>query len=159
MRPRRSILRAARRRSGEITPAKSRTTIATNNADEMISKGRRSRDPGRESPSTSGRDSGAASTCAAGAMSNAPAGVVEIRQAVTMSGWIDHACSHGGRYHVVALCQLADGLLKDRPRLVAVLALPLGVEPGLAQLVAERRRIGLVEDHALCGEVLLQAWR
>ena len=43
------------------------------------------------------------------------------------------------------LYQLADRPLQDGPRLLAILALPLGVETSLAQLVAEGCGVGLVE--------------
>src|SRR3712207_3577302 len=55
-----------------------------------------------------------------------------------------------------ALCQGADGILKDRPRLIAVFALPFRVEAGLAELVPERCGIRFVEDQALPGELLLK---
>src|SRR5215475_12841042 len=63
-------------------------------------------------------------------------------------------CAMTGPY---ALRQLADGLLEQRPCLVAIFTFPLGIETGGAQLVAERRRIGLIEDEALAGELVLDA--
>src|SRR5215469_15517361 len=52
--------------------------------------------------------------------------------------------------------ELADRLLQDRPRLVAVFRLPLRIETGGAQFVAERSRTGLIEREALRGQVGLQ---
>ena len=52
---------------------------------------------------------------------------------------------------------LPTDFLQQRPGLVAVFALPLGVEAGGAQLLAERRPVGLVERQALAGQLLLQA--
>src|SRR6185369_2423720 len=53
--------------------------------------------------------------------------------------------------------QLADGFFQEFPGLLAILALPLRVEAGRAELLAERRSVRLVEGQALAGEVLLQA--
>src|ERR1700683_2292847 len=52
--------------------------------------------------------------------------------------------------------ELADGFLEYCPRLVAVLLLPLGIKADRAKLLAERRRIGLVEHQTLAGKLLLQ---
>src|SRR5947209_5341558 len=56
-----------------------------------------------------------------------------------------------------ASAQRADLLLENRPGLVAVFALPLCVKTGAAQGGAEFLRIGLVEGHALLGQLALQA--
>ena len=84
-------------------------------ADEIISKGLRRGEPGRTSLSAMGNNSGAERTCAG-------AGMVRFNRCFVGKAWI---LSHGRQP------ELADGLLEDRPGLVAVLALPLGVEPGL----------------------------
>src|SRR6476661_551959 len=54
------------------------------------------------------------------------------------------------------LRQLADGFLQQCPRLVAVFALPLGIEPGRAQFFAEWGGIRLVEGQSLASQFLLQ---
>ena len=54
-------------------------------------------------------------------------------------------------------CQLANRAFEDGPGFVTVLALPFGVETGLAQLIAEGCAVGLVESHPLGGQILLQA--
>src|SRR3954453_18319733 len=55
-----------------------------------------------------------------------------------------------------ALRQLADRLFQQFPGLLAILALPFRIEPGGAELFAERRHGRLIEDEALAGQVLLQ---
>src|SRR5262249_11125348 len=52
--------------------------------------------------------------------------------------------------------ELTHRFLKEAPSLVAVLALPFGVKAGRTKFVAERRRIGPIEDEALSGQILLQ---
>src|SRR5262249_26758936 len=52
--------------------------------------------------------------------------------------------------------QLAGGLFEKSPRLVAELRLPLSIESGLTQRLAERRRIDVVENKPLGGEVALE---
>src|SRR4051812_21062809 len=49
--------------------------------------------------------------------------------------------------------ELPAGLLQNGPALLAVPALPLGVEAGLAQFVAEGLRVRLVEHHAALRQV------
>src|SRR5580698_1737623 len=45
--------------------------------------------------------------------------------------------------------QFADRLLEDRPGFLAVFSLPFGIETGGAQLITERRQIGLIEGQPL----------
>ena len=52
--------------------------------------------------------------------------------------------------------ELTHRFLKEAPSLVAVLALPFGVKARRTKFVAERRRIGPIEDEALGGQILLQ---
>src|SRR4051794_4796707 len=57
----------------------------------------------------------------------------------------------------IASGQRAGGLLEDGPGLVAEALLPLGVEAGLLQRLAEGRRVRRVEGHALLRQVVAQA--
>src|ERR671912_254292 len=51
----------------------------------------------------------------------------------------------------------SDSLLEDGPGLLAILLLPLGVEAGLSERLPEGSRIGIVEEHALGGQIVLEA--
>src|SRR5258708_20639830 len=54
------------------------------------------------------------------------------------------------------LRQLADGFFQQRPRLVAVFSLPLGIESGRTQFFPEWRDIRLVEYQPFPGQFLPQ---
>ena len=71
----------------------------------------------------------------------------------------------GRRYEFRAACNGLDlhvgyvsfhRFLQDPPRLVAEFSLPFGIKARLAELLAERRRVRLIENQTLRGQVLLK---
>src|SRR6478672_9522133 len=59
-------------------------------------------------------------------------------------------------FSMVASRQLAGGFFEKSPRLFAELRLPFSIESGLAQRLAERCRIDVVENKPFGGEVALE---
>src|SRR5215218_4100001 len=130
--------------------------MATNRAEATISTGFRKRDPARTSSlsaTMSASDAGMA--CAEDVMSKTfpmsfhyaarPSWLSATESAGILSFRWRIPASKGG------LGQGADCALQQSPRLIAIFALPLRVEAGFPQLIAERPRIGLVEHHAFRG--------
>src|SRR5579864_3264613 len=56
----------------------------------------------------------------------------------------------------ILLWQLADRVLQDREGLLAIFAAPFLIEASLLQRLAEGRKLRLIENHALPGEIGLQ---